>query len=503
MQPLLPPPLRTGTRMHPDAAATAQQQRSEKPRRTRSARALHYRRMVERSHDALLVCRLGVIVFANRAAAQLLAVPEPERLRGQAVQDFICPASRPQFAADTSERCAARFSEQIWRRADDTQFDAEVGLSDAEFDEQGALQILVRDISARKRSEALQLGQNRILNMIATGAELPEVLREIACFIEQYSGRGLCSILLLEDEARFVQRIAPSLPASYLAALPPPRIGPCSGSCGTAVFRKEPVVVTDIANDPLWFGRAAAALDHGLRACTSWPIFGRNKKVLGSFALYFREPAAPLPADLELFSLCTRLAGIAIERHSAEERIRTLAHYDGLTGLPNRFLFKEFLDAAVRNGQRRRKQFAVLFIDLDRFKEINDTLGHDAGDAALREIAGRLRGCLRDSDKIARMGGDEFYVLLEDLDDGRHAGEVARKLVAAASRPVHLDTQSCTLGASIGIALYPQDGIDGRTLLMNADSAMYRAKEAGRNTCRYHSVVAGAMKNSITDAAQA
>jgi diguanylate cyclase (GGDEF)-like protein/PAS domain S-box-containing protein len=463
-------------------------QRNNERRPALAAMGERYRQMVALSPEALLICRAGKLVLANPAAARLLGVADPQQLNDRAVSEFIDPRFHALFNECAAAPCAPGFHEQVWRRADGSRFDAEIGLSDLLFDDNPALQIVLRDISTRKRAEALQLGQNHILNLIATGAALSEVLREIACFIEQHSDRGLCSILLLDEaEETLVERIAPSLPAAYLERICVARIGPHSCSCGTAVFHSEPVMVTDIASDPLWESRHALALEYGLRACTSWSIFGRDKKVLGSFALYFREPVAPAAADLELFNMCTKLAGIAIERRAAEERIRTLAHYDGLTGLPNRFLFTEYLDVALRNAQRRRKQFAVLFLDLDRFKEVNDTLGHDAGDQALREIAARLRACVRDSDKVARMGGDEFYVLIEDLDDGRHAAEVGRKLLEAAARPVRIGDRSCLLGASIGVALYPRDGADGRSLLMNADSAMYEAKAAGRNACRFHS----------------
>jgi diguanylate cyclase (GGDEF)-like protein len=188
-----------------------------------------------------------------------------------------------------------------------------------------------------------------------------------------------------------------------------------------------------------------------------------------------------------LFDICTKLAGIAIESRASEEKIRYLAHYDGLTSLPNRFLFREYLDLALRNAQRHGEKFAVLFLDLDKFKEINDTLGHDAGDKVLREISKRLRSALRHTDKIARMGGDEFYVLIEELSNGHYAADIAQKLLDGASRPIRIGDQECQLSVSIGISIYPGDGNDGPTLLKNADYAMYRAKERGKNTYQFFS----------------
>jgi predicted signal transduction protein with EAL and GGDEF domain len=183
--------------------------------------------------------------------------------------------------------------------------------------------------------------------------------------------------------------------------------------------RSEPCVVKNLAADPLWRNLRDNPQAQDLKAYASWPLFGKHQNVLGTFTFYFRESTAPSEADCQLADICANLAGIAIESRMSEERIRYLAHYDGLTSLPNRFLFKEYLGLALRNAQRYASKFAVFFLDLDKFKEVNDTLGHAAGDQVLQEIATRLRSCLRHTDKIARMGGDEFYVLIEDLSDGR------------------------------------------------------------------------------------
>lgn len=449
--------------------------------------ALRYRQLVELSPEATVICRGGELLLANQAAIRIFGTVDDGALRGRKIANFIHPDFHALFDECAANAGSTGFHEQTWLRVDGTRMEVEIGISSLHSNGSPTFQIVIRDITERKRSEALQLGQNRILNMVATGASLTSILTEIARFVEQHSDKGTCSILLLEaDGITLSERIAPSLPASYLAGLSVARVGPVNCSCGTAVFRREPVMVTDIATDPLWESRRALALEHGLRACTSWPVFGANKKVLGSFALYFKEATAPTAADLELFSVCTKLAGIAIERHASEEQIRYLAHYDGLTGLPNRFLFKEYLGLALRNAQRHSRKFAVLFLDLDKFKEINDTMGHDAGDHVLREIATRLRGCLRETDKMARMGGDEFYVLIEDVSNSSHIREVARKLVEEASRPMQVNGQDCGLGVSIGIAVFPQDGKDAKTLLKNADCAMYEAKESGRNAYRFY-----------------
>jgi diguanylate cyclase (GGDEF)-like protein len=344
------------------------------------------------------------------------------------------------------------------------------------------------DINDRKHAESLHLGQNRILSMVATGVDLPEILNEIASFIESQSDLSLCSILHLNSEGNALfHGASPNLPECYVTAIDGLTVSPASGSCGTSIFRGEPVIVTDIEVDPLWHGYRASALQHGLRACSSWPIVGKHGKRLGTIALYFSEPKAPSPRDLQLLDVCTNLAGIAIESRASEERIRYLAHYDGLTSLPNRFLFEEFLDIALHKAQRHGTKFAVFFIDLDKFKDINDTFGHAAGDEVLRETASRLRLCLRQTDKIARMGGDEFYILIEDLDNGRYAAEVAQKLLEAASLPILVADRECQISVSIGIGIYPDDGDDGQSLLRHADQAMYRVKNLGKHGFQFFS----------------
>ena len=172
-----------------------------------------------------------------------------------------------------------------------------------------------------------------------------------------------------------------------------------------------------------------------------------------------------------------------------ERRIRHLASHDALTGLPNRTAFSELLNAARENARRHGRSLAVMFVDLDRFKVINDTLGHEAGDGVLRQAARRLRETLRASDVVARLGGDEFVVMLPEVSEATHAEVAARKVIAALVQPMLIGARELLVTASVGICLYPQDGEDEQTLMKNADAAMYRAKEAGKNNYKFHSAV--------------
>ncbi|HEY3700076.1 MAG TPA: EAL domain-containing protein [Spongiibacteraceae bacterium] len=178
---------------------------------------------------------------------------------------------------------------------------------------------------------------------------------------------------------------------------------------------------------------------------------------------------------------------ITAQRHS-DERIRYLANHDALTTLPNRAMFSELLNLAISYARRYSRKFAIMFIDLDRFKLINDTLGHDAGDQLLQEIASRLTHTLRQSDVVARLGGDEFVVLVQEVDGPEQTAMIARKILSATMKPLQILGQECRVTASIGISLYPTDAQDELALMKNADMAMYQAKETGKNNFQFFSI---------------
>ncbi len=175
------------------------------------------------------------------------------------------------------------------------------------------------------------------------------------------------------------------------------------------------------------------------------------------------------------------------ERKKTAEQMAYFAHFDSLTGLPNRMLFHQRLEHALTIAERPGRSLEVLFLDLDRFKHINDTLGHAAGDLVLREAASRLQATLRESDTVARLGGDEFVVLVENVDEPHRGGTIAEKILAAFGPPFLRDANPLNITTSIGVSTFPDDGTDADTLLKNADIAMYRAKEKGRNNFCYYS----------------
>ncbi len=353
--------------------------------------------------------------------------------------------------------------------------------------------------------------QGRVLEMIAARAPLPDILERLVRMIESQSPGVRASVLLLDDDGlRLRHGAAPSLPPPYAAAIDGVRIGPNVGSCGTAVFRGEPVIVSDIQSDPLWTDYRALAASHGLRACWSAPIFahqqprlgaarvqGRldpgawgeagSETILGTFAMYASTAREPSAAELRLVDLATRIAGIAIERQKTEERIRHMAHHDELTGLPNRALLRDRLAQALLRAERQERGVTVAFIDLDNFKLINDSLGHTAGDELLQTVSARLLHCVRATDTVVRLGGDEFVAVLADLP--RTADAVTptlQRIIDTIARPVVLGDRDVQISCSMGLATYPADGASADDLLTNADAAMYRAKDMGRNNFQFY-----------------
>jgi diguanylate cyclase (GGDEF)-like protein/PAS domain S-box-containing protein len=228
----------------------------------------------------------------------------------------------------------------------------------------------------------------------------------------------------------------------------------------------------------------------GLRACLdgATPSYVSEHRVLGKDSNWKWMLARAIVVARDDAQRPLRVAGMMTditEKRESDETIWRHANFDTLTGLPNRRLFRDRLDHEVKKAHRSGLPFAVLFIDLDRFKEANDLLGHDTGDVLLREAAQRIRSCTRASDTVARLGGDEFTAIVSELHNDTHVEEIAQKMLTALSEPFHLGDEVVHLSGSIGITLYPDDAATPEDLIRNADQAMYGAKNAGRNQFSY------------------
>jgi diguanylate cyclase (GGDEF)-like protein len=207
--------------------------------------------------------------------------------------------------------------------------------------------------------------------------------------------------------------------------------------------------------------------------------------IAGAGTRHIRVSGEPIHASDGRFVGYRGVSRDITQEKLVEARIRHAAAYDSLTGLPNRAQFSQLLNHAIESAQRYRRQFALFFIDLDRFKIINDSLGHEAGDLLLQRVGSRLSECVRHSDVVARLGGDEFVMMIQSVNERAQVEAVARKVLAAASAPVMLHGKECRVSASIGICMYPADAADEATLMQSADAAMYRVKEHGKNGFRF------------------
>ncbi len=342
---------------------------------------------------------------------------------------------------------------------------------------------VLADITQTKMHEVLQY---KVLDAMARETPMLDVMTLVCREVERIAPEVVATILAIDAAGLVRPLAAPSLPEQFAQALDGLPIGPHAGACGTAAWRNEPVLALDIANDPLWEAYGALALPLGLRACWSSPICGSDGQVLGTFAFYYREPREPSPLHRRLVDVCLHLCTLCLEREKAKAHIHQLAFYDSLTGLANRAMLLSKAERVLHEARRSHTPLTVLFIDLDRFKQVNDTQGHMAGDALLKELARRLESFARDADVVGRLSGDEFVAVLSQCSAAQ-ASNAAERLVAAIAQPVEVLGVTLHPTASIGVAVFPEDGTDVDTLVRHADMAMYQAKPQGRRRYQFFS----------------
>ena len=340
-----------------------------------------------------------------------------------------------------------------------------------------------------ERTQELEL-QNLILSQISQGAGLTDILTCMVQQIELLHPEMRCSVLLLDPSGKCLKHgAAPSLPDFYNQAVDGLPIGIGQGSCGTAAYTGEPVIVEDINSHPYWQPFLQLTQAANLAACWSQPIKNAEGKVLGTFGIYHGEPCQPTTSQRQKIARYSNLAELAINRSLSAEKIRRLAFYDDLTDLPNRRLLEERLQHAISNSKRSKNYCAMMFIDLDNFKPVNDLYGHKTGDQVLSQIAERIRHVVREADTVARFGGDEFIVLLHEIAGNKahcmqRAEQIATKIAATISEPLDLqqDSQlSHRCQSSIGLVLFNGKQTSADLLLRQADAAMYQAKNRGKN----------------------
>lgn len=342
--------------------------------------------------------------------------------------------------------------------------------------------IIINDITKTKLHETLH---KQILNAIVHD-EPHEQIMEKACNEISRLDHSISPAILKLDGDNLQLLAAPDLPFEYRQVLANLPIGEGGTSSGTAAYRGEKVLVTDIKNDPLWDKYKNKILPFGYTGCLSVPIKNSDSEVIGIVALYYKDGELPNDKHEYILRVITPLCALAIEREKHRENIRQLAYYDALTKLPNRSLLHAKVEQALREANKENQKLAMIFIDVDKFKQVNDIHGHPFGDQLLIEIAYRISPEHSSTDIAGRLSGDEFIVT-KNYETQEELHEFIEELRLKVCSPVNIDNICITPSASIGISVFPNDGHDVGTLIHRADMAMYQAKAAGRGRFAYFS----------------
>ncbi|MDB5848901.1 MAG: hypothetical protein JWP29_2653 [Rhodoferax sp.] len=354
------------------------------------------------------------------------------------------------------------------------------GIVNPVFDTAGRLQHVVyvlSDVTLAKLHEVLQY---KVLDAMLHEESLAEVMALVCTEIERIAPDLSATVLSVAPGGeRLLSLAAPSLPVAYSRLV---EALDFDGETPAQWFEER--VIGDAARDPLAAPYRAVMEPFGLAACWIHPIHAKDGKVLAAFVFYFRAPHHPDAFQRRLAEVCTPMCALALERENTRAHIHQLAFYDALTGMPNRRMLYSQAERELDEVALAVSTLAVLVIDLDRFKLVNDTQGHAAGDALLREVGNRLKRGVRGIDLVGRLAGDEFVAILPSCSV-EHAAVAAERLLNAIAVPLGLEGGVVNPGASIGVAMFPVDGGDVDTLLRHADLAMAQAKADGRNCSRF------------------
>ena len=462
------------------------------------ASELKYRNVFATVGDALFLVdnRDGRILTVNPAACKLYGYSREEFL---ALKD-IDLAADPTANAELPRTVSQRLTDLLHRRKDGTVFPADLWVRHFNYKGHIITVAAIRDMTLRNAAERkivrlsnLYAALSRTSAAIMRHTVPQDLFRQICQIVAELDQVLLVCIGLVDPESGWLRPVANAGKAPHhrsRSMIPPvsndPSLPEGWGPSGMAFRLGNPVVSNDFlgdSNNQPWWEWADAL---GIRAAAAFPL-RQNNRVVGCLSAYAGEPGF---FEDDITNLLTNLAGevsFALDlferdnqRKIAAEHIRHLATHDPLTGLPNRTLLLDRLTQAIHGAHRKQHCVGILFLDLDHFKTINDSLGHDVGDQLLRAVTERLRDAVRQEDTLARQGGDEFILVLPDIADPAAVGRVAEHLLRALHAPFALNDHLLHINASIGISIYPMDSADPNTLIRFADSAMYHAKEAGR-----------------------
>ncbi|MEN8179968.1 MAG: EAL domain-containing protein [Pseudomonadota bacterium] len=426
-----------------------------------------FRTIAESARDAILLMdNKGKIAHWNPAAERIFGY-STELAIGQNLHDLIVPKLYQSkfrkhfdhFRQTGEGDLIGQINQFMALRRDGSEFPIELSLSSLSLDGNWHALGLVRDITERKRSEELIEKERSFLQAVIDGVGEP-----ILVIRKDYE-----VILANRPAKEFSACIGQSVQgASTCYQLFHNRATPCSGKEHPCPLQQ--VIKTHQPARLVHHHKDGRQQTQTLELLAT-PLYDQNGEVYGIIE--------------SLRDISDRIT-IQNKLIQKQESLDHLAHHDTLTGLPNRLLFFDRLEQALHVAHRNTSRLALLFIDIDHFKEINDSLGHSLGDKLLKAVSRRLESNIREDDTVARLGGDEFTVIIGNLIENRFAGKLAQKLIDCLRSPINIDGQDFSITASIGISIYPDDGADSEALLKNADAAMYRAKSVGRNTFQFY-----------------
>ena len=465
-----------------------------------------YPQILEQAENAIIVVdENDEIVFFNRHAEQLWGRNQ-DSVQGANISLLMPPLKNDQqtnFLGQSGiDLLVGHNVELPIERPNRTRVWAEISVSRIETDQILYL-IVAKNITLNKIHKTLRY---HVLQAMVQTESLPEVLNLLCQEITNIAPEISVTIAQVNNNGRLRTLAAPGFPAEYINLIDNIESGPQSTALGFAVCRGESMHIRDIENDPGWTIAKRETLELGFKSCWAVPIKTRDARIIGILVFYYRVCRRPNKLHAQLAEAASSLCVMAMEQAESRARIHHLAFFDSLTNLPNRSLLYIQANQAIAQATRDKTRLAVLFIDVDRFKQVNDSLGHPAGDALLCIVAERLREAIREVDILCRYSGDEFVIILTQCDS-MHATDLAGRLLAVLSEPCHVGEIPLTPAVSIGISLFPENGHEINTLIHSADMAMYQAKQKGRGCFSFFSgqlnVIAKerfALESSLRDA---
>lgn len=410
----------------------------------------------------------GTVVLANPALTRMLGYSPSE-------QPLIHRLDSAKYYQQLEAHGQVRGLETTWVRKDGS-FMAARETATAVADASGApafFEGIVEDITGEKRAEMFDRGCRQILEMVARNEGLHDILASIGALVEAQASGRICSVTLRKGQ-EFYAVAGSALAASLTPVGIPIRHG--LGCCAEAAGSRRTVVVNNVRGSE-WFSKLQDDLERmGIQSAWSTPICAAGE-VQGTIAVFRTDAQPPVLQDLALTETVSRLAAVAIEHRRLYDNLHRQATRDRLTGLPNRFVLEE----ALAESLREKNTLALLWIDLDRFKEVNDSLGHRIGDVLIKQVADRLTERAGEGAFLARTGGDEFAILLNPALDREQTEACATSLTSAMQAAFQVEDYDLFITASVGISMYPRDSGTAAELQQKAEAAMYRAKSRGKN----------------------